>query len=102
MYKEVAVDPACMADSACFFALREQFGFEKGRYLVADRQHWLKDAMVAVKAAQSSNELKPVMAQTIKSWLNKARGKVELKDRQILLPSSRSRRIMMVLCRSPP
>lgn len=89
MYKEVAVDPACMADSACFFALREQFGFEKGRYLVADRQHWLKDAMVAVKAAQSSNELKPVMAQTIKSWLNKARGKVELKDRQILLPLNR-------------
>lgn len=89
MYKEVAVDPACMADSDCFFALREQFGFEKGRYLVADRQHWLNDAMAAVKAAQSADELKPVLAKTIKSWLNKARGKVELKDRQILLPLNR-------------
>ncbi len=89
MYKEVAVDPACIADEACFFALREQFGFEKGRYLIADSRRWLKDAMLAVKAAQSRNELKPIRAQTIKSWLNKAGRRVTAKERQLLLPRDR-------------
>jgi hypothetical protein len=89
MYKEVAVDPACIADDSCFFALREQFGFEKGRYLIADTRRWLQDAMAAVKEAQKRNELKPVKAQTIKAWLNRASKKVEVKDRQILLPSNR-------------
>lgn len=89
MYKEVAVDPACMADDACFFALREQFGFEKGRYLIADGRRWLHDAMVAVKGAQSRHELKPVRAKTIKEWINKSGRKVAPKDRQLLLPSDR-------------
>lgn len=89
MYKEVAVDPACIADDSCFFALREQFGFEKGRYLIADTRRWLQDAMAAVKEAQKRNELKPVKAQTIKAWLNRANKKVEVKDRQILLPANR-------------
>lgn len=90
MYKEVAVDPTCIADDACFFALREQFGFEKGRYLIADGKRWLSDAMAAVKEAQGKNELKPVRAKTIKAWLNKARGNIEQRDRQILLPLNRT------------
>ena len=90
MYKEVAVHPACIADEACFFALREQFGFEKGRYLIADGRRWLQDAMAAVKAAQARNDLKPIRAQTIKSWLNKAGRRVTAEERQLLLPGYRA------------
>ncbi|KZZ00105.1 hypothetical protein A3746_18045, partial [Oleibacter sp. HI0075] len=43
----------------------------------------------AVNDAQRRNEIKPVMAQTIKNWLNKASRKVKVKDRQILLPVNR-------------
>jgi hypothetical protein len=89
MYKEVAVDPACLADDACFFALREQFGFEKGRYLIADSQCWLRDAMKAVKDAQERNDLKPVRAKTIKEWLNKSRKQTAANERQILLANDR-------------
>ena len=45
--------------------------------------------MAAVKEAQERNQLKPVRAKTIKAWLNKASRKVEVKDRQILLPTNR-------------
>ena len=89
MYKEVAVDPACLADDACFFALREQFGFEKGRYLIADSSQWLKAAMEAVKAAQAREELKPVKAKTIKQWLNKSR-KPTAAEKQLLLANDRA------------
>lgn len=89
MYKEVAVDPACMADDVCFFALREQFGFEKGRYIIADGGRWVSAAMAAVKDAQAKNQLKPVRAQTIKNWLNKVGRCCSPKDRKLLLPRYR-------------
>lgn len=89
MYKEIAVEPACIADSECFFALRDQFGFEKGRYLIADRFAWLKAAMEAVKAAQARDELRPVRARTIKEWLNKLSKQKKNNERQLILTNDR-------------
>lgn len=89
MYKEIAVEPACIADAECFFALRDKFGFEKGRYLIADSAAWLKAAMAAVKVAQDNDELKPVRAKTIKEWLNRLRKQKKGNERQLLLTNDR-------------
>ncbi len=91
MYKEIALDPACMADFEYYQLIKQDFGFDKGRYLVADIKTWAREAILAVK---ESNTLKPVREKSIKNFLNKlARAKefegfVLTKDRKGLTFSS--------------
>jgi len=67
MYKEVALDPACMADMEYYGLVRQHFGFEKGRYIAADVKAWAREAMSHVKAS----DLQPIKQQSIKNYLNK-------------------------------
>jgi hypothetical protein len=67
MYKEVAFDPACMANMEYYGLARQHFGFDKGRYIAADIKAWAREAMRHVK----DSELQPVKQQSIKNYLNK-------------------------------
>jgi hypothetical protein len=67
MYKEVAFDPACMADIEYYGLVRQHFGFEKGRYIAADVKAWAREAMRYVKAS----DLQPIKQQSIKNYLNR-------------------------------
>ncbi|SFG74484.1 hypothetical protein SAMN05444062_101213 [Pseudomonas syringae] len=67
MYKEVAFDPSCLGKFEYYSLLKQQFGFEKGRYVAADRRAWAKEAMAVVKRAG----LTDIREKSIKSYLNK-------------------------------
>lgn len=67
MYKEVAFDPACMADIAYYNLIKQHFGFDNGRYISADVKAWAREAMGHVK----ESDLKPVRKQSVKNYLNK-------------------------------
>lgn len=67
MYKEVAFNPSCLGRFEYYSLLKQQFGFDKGRYVAADRRAWSQEAMVAVKQA----ELSVIREQSIKNYLNK-------------------------------
>ncbi|MDP1765566.1 MAG: hypothetical protein Q8K83_01565 [Methylotenera sp.] len=67
MYKEIALDPACMAEMEYYNLLRQHFGFNHGRYISADIKAWVLEAMRHVKASS----LQPIKQQTIKNYLNK-------------------------------
>ncbi|MDA7022280.1 hypothetical protein [Pseudomonas fragi] len=67
MYKEVAFDPCCLHSFEYYSLLKQQFGFDKGRYVAADRRAWAQEAMAAVKQA----ELSVIREQSIKNYLNK-------------------------------
>lgn len=67
MYKEVALNPSCLGSFEYYSLLKQQFGFDKGRYVAADRRAWAQEAMVAVKQAG----LSVIREQSIKNYLNK-------------------------------
>lgn len=67
MYKEVAFDPSCLRSFEYYSLLKQQFGFDKGRYVAADRKAWAREAMCVVKQAGFT----VVREQSIKNYLNK-------------------------------
>ncbi|GGB73453.1 hypothetical protein [Shewanella inventionis] len=67
MYHEVALDPRCMAEYHYYGLLKERFGFETGRYVVAPVKEWAKQAF---QAAKHSDTLKPVKRKSITNFLN--------------------------------
>jgi len=67
MYKEVALNPSCLGSFEYYSLLKQQFGFDKGRYVAADRRAWAQEAIVAVKQAG----LSVIREQSIKNYLNK-------------------------------
>ena len=67
MYKEVALNPSCLSGFEYYSFLKQQFGFDKGKYVAADRRAWAQEAMIAVKQAG----LSAVREQSIKNYLNK-------------------------------
>ncbi|MCZ4323885.1 hypothetical protein [Pseudomonas anguilliseptica] len=67
MYKEVALNPSCLGRFEYYSLLKQQFGFDKGRYVAADRRAWAQEAMAAVKQAG----LSVIREQSIKNYLNK-------------------------------
>jgi len=67
MYKEIAFDPACMAQMEYYSLLKQHFGFNHGRYVSADIRTWAQEAMSHVK----QSPLQPVKQQSIKHYLNK-------------------------------
>ncbi|MGP0150973.1 hypothetical protein [Pseudomonas oryzihabitans] len=67
MYKEVALNPSCLSGFEYYSLLKQQFGFDKGKYISADRRAWAQEAMIAVKQAG----LSAIREQSIKNYLNK-------------------------------
>lgn len=67
MYKEVAFDPCCLRSFEYYSLLKQQFGFDRGRYVAADRRGWAQEAMAAVKQA----ELSVIREKSVKNYLNK-------------------------------
>lgn len=84
MYQEVAFDPRCLEEFHYYGLLKTEFGFEKGRYIVAPVKPWAKEAF---KAAKNSVQLKPVQRKSITNYLNKLQR--EKINRFILLPKYR-------------
>jgi len=67
MYKEVAIDPRCMADMEYYNLVKQHFGYDKGRYISAEVKVWTKEAMEYVK----KSDLSDVKLQSVKNYLNK-------------------------------
>lgn len=67
MYKEIAFDPACMAEYEYYGLLKQSFGFEKGRYVVASTKDWAKEAYQAAKDSQ----IQTIKKKSITNYLNK-------------------------------
>ena len=78
MYKEVAIDPSCMADYHYYALLKQAFGFEKGRYVSADRNEWANEAFQVVK----KSDIQPVKKKSVTNFLNKLK---KDKTREIFL-----------------
>lgn len=68
MYQEVAVDPKCLSEYHYYGLLKERFGFEAGRYVIAPVREWAREAFIAAK---NSKELQPVKKKSIINFLNK-------------------------------
>lgn len=68
MYKEVAFDPQCMAEYHYYGLLKERFGFEAGRYVIAPTKEWAKEAFQSVLNSES---LQDVKKKSVKTFLNK-------------------------------
>ncbi|MBB1350971.1 MULTISPECIES: hypothetical protein [unclassified Pseudoalteromonas] len=68
MYQEVAFDPRCLAEFHYYSLLKTEFGYEKGRYIIAPLKKWAQEAH---KAAKESEQLKPVRKKSITNYLNK-------------------------------
>jgi len=85
MYQEVAFDPECLSEYHYYGLLKSEFGFEKGRYIVAPIKQWARDAF---QAAKNSDQLKPVKKKSITNYLNKLqKSKVE---HSLILPKYRA------------
>ncbi|WP_431022407.1 DEAD/DEAH box helicase [Erwinia rhapontici] len=83
MYKEIAFDPECMAEYEYYGLLKQSFGFEKGRYVIASTKEWAKEAYQAAKDSQ----IQTVKKKSITNYLNKLQKE---KTRSIfLLPTYR-------------
>lgn len=68
MYMEVAFDPQCLAEYHYYGLLKERFGFEAGRYVVAPVKEWVKEAYQSV---QNSETIQPIKKKSVKNFLNK-------------------------------
>jgi hypothetical protein len=84
MYQEVAFDPECFSEYHYYGLLKSEFGFEKGRYIVAPIRSWVREA---VKAVKDSQQIKPIRKQTIKNFLNKMQKNRDVQ--LVLLPKYR-------------
>jgi len=89
MYKEVALDPSLITDIQYYNLIKQQFGFEKGRYISADLNKWRSEAMNYVKGS----DLKTIEQQSIKNFLNKMmkEKKLLVHDKKILLTEDRKK-----------
>lgn len=67
MYKEVALDPRCLAEFHYYGLLKSEFGTEKGRFLVAPVKEWVREAVKSVKQSQ----LSPIKQKSITNFLNR-------------------------------
>jgi len=67
MFKEVALDPQCMAEYHYYGLLKSSFGEERGRFVVASVRSWVKEAVQAVKGSS----IAPVKKKSIKTFLNR-------------------------------
>ena len=86
MYKEIAIDPKCMAKKEYFTLLKEHFGFDKGRYIVAEIKPWVKEAVKTIKGTHS---LRPKEKKAIKTFLNRATTRKKHKQEYFLLSDDR-------------
>jgi len=84
MYKEVALDPQCMAEYHYYGLLKTNFGFEKGRYVIAPVRDWVKEAYQAVK----NSDIQIVKRKSVTSYLNKLQKSRD--DELIILPLYRA------------
>lgn len=85
MYEEITLDPHCMSEYHYYGLLKERFGFDRGRYIIAPVREWARAAFNAVK---ESTDLQDVKKQSIKNYLNKI---YKEKDQSIIyLPQHRS------------
>jgi len=66
MYKEITIDPACMAEFEYYTLLKTRFGFEKGRYLTVPIREWVAQAVKAIKASDMST----IKQSSVKTFLN--------------------------------
>lgn len=66
MYKEIALDPACMGSMEYYGLVRQHFGYDHGRYISDVQRQWAADAMASVKAS----DLTPIKQQSVKNYLN--------------------------------
>ena len=67
MYKEVAIDPACLADFSYYGLIKTEFGFEKGRYISAVIKRWAREAYPFVKMS----DMTTVRKKSVTNFLNK-------------------------------
>lgn len=84
MYKEVALDPECLAEFHYYGLLKTDFGFEQGRYLIAPVKLWVKEAVNAVKRSN----MPPIRQKSVKAYLNKLQR--HNKESHIVLPQDRA------------
>ena len=84
MYKEVALDPECLAEFHYYGLLKTDFGFEQGRYLVAPIKLWVKEAVNAVK----HSDMPPIRQKSVKAYLNKLQRHNQ--ESHIVLPHDRA------------
>lgn len=84
MFKEVAFDPCCLGNFEYYSLLRQSFGFDKGRYVAADRRAFAQEAMAIVKQA----DLSVIRGHSIKNYLNKLPRSRE-RDEFLLAPDRR-------------
>ena len=70
MYKEVTIDPACMAKYEYYALLKLSLGFDEGRYASVDNKSWSKEAMQFIK---NTSDMTPVKEKSVKNFLNKVR-----------------------------
>lgn len=67
MFKEFAVDPACMESFEYYSLLKRDFGFDRGRYASADVKTWVREAYSVAKASG----ITPVRKKSVLNFLNK-------------------------------
>ncbi len=67
MYKEITIDPSCMTEFHYYGLVKNQFGFEKGRYLAVSIKDWVKEAFPLVK----ESNLEPIKKRSVQNFLYK-------------------------------
>lgn len=85
MYKEVAYDPNTLSEMEYYRLIKQNFGFDKGRYIVASFSDWAKEAMAAVK----KSNLRDVERKSITNYLNNLRRKKDPLG-HFILPADRA------------
>ena len=83
MFKEIALDPQCMAEFEYYGLLKNSFGPERGRYLIAPLREWVQAAVRALKASNIS----PVKRKSVSNFLNKLQR--DKRNLYFLLPKDR-------------
>ena len=83
MYKEVAINPECMAHEEYYFLIKRETGYEKGRYLVADIKAWADEAYPYVE----SSKMRTMKKKSVKNFLNKL--KKSRKNEHFAMPGDR-------------
>lgn len=85
MYKEISLDPVCFKEFEYYTLLKNEFGHDAGRYIVAPVKEWTKEAF---QCAKSSDSISPIKKKSVTNFLNKlSRGQSE---RLIVLPKDRA------------
>lgn len=84
MYKEIALDPHCMAEFHYYALLKSAFGFENGRYVIAPTKDWVREAYKSVKASNIS----PNKQKSVTNFLNKVQR--DKSNTLIFLPRDRT------------